>query len=115
LVLNLSAFGDVEMIFNSYTYLLLFLPFALLGFSIAARFKLRAGFTWLVLASLFYYGWWNPDPNEPWRPWYVLLILGSCTGNFLAGNFVAKHRQTSPGKTILVIGIVLNLILLGYF
>ena len=114
-MLNLPAFGDVEMIFNSYTYLLLFLPFALLGFSIAARIKLRAGFTWLVLASLIYYGWWNPDPTQAWRPWYVLLIVGSCVGNFLSGNYIAKHRQTSPGKLILVVGIVLNLLLLGYF
>ncbi|MCH7225714.1 MBOAT family O-acyltransferase [Haloferula sp. A504] len=103
------------MIFNSYTYLLLFLPIALLGFSLAARIHLRAGFGWLVLCSLFYYGWWNPNPNEPWTPVYVFLILGSCVGNFICGNAITRSRGTPTGKAILTAGVVANLGLLAYF
>ncbi len=47
---------SLAMIFNSYTYLLIFLPIALIGFALTARIRLRAGFGWLVLCSIFYYG-----------------------------------------------------------
>ncbi|MBB5352641.1 D-alanyl-lipoteichoic acid acyltransferase DltB (MBOAT superfamily) [Haloferula luteola] len=103
------------MIFNSYTYLLLFLPLALIGFFFAARIAVRAAFVWLVIASIVYYGWWNPDPSQPWKPWYVLLILGSCLFNFWIGEYLARHRGTSRGKTLLISGVSANLILLAYF
>ena len=49
------------MIFNSYTFLLVFLPLTLLVFSLLRRFIPRAAFACLVLTSLAFYGVWNPD------------------------------------------------------
>jgi D-alanyl-lipoteichoic acid acyltransferase DltB (MBOAT superfamily) len=103
------------MIFNSYLYLLIFLPLAMLGFGAAARVKLRLGFAWLVLMSLVFYGVWNPDPTKPWSPFYVLLILGSCVGNYYFGRYLSGHKHTAKGKRILTFGVVANLGLLGYY
>jgi len=103
------------MIFNSYTYLLIFLPLALLGFSIIARHGLRAGFGWLVVMSLVFYGWWNPDASKPWSPFYVALILGSCVGNYFFGRYISGHKHTPLGKRILTLGVVANLGVLGYY
>lgn len=106
---------SLAMIFNSYTYLLIFLPIALIGFALTARIRLRAGFGWLVLCSIFYYGIWNPDPSQPWTPLYVLLILGSCAGNFICGNALVRSRGTPKGKAILITSVTANLLFLGYF
>ena len=55
-----SPIFPLPVLFNSYTYLLLFLPLALLGFQLLRRAPLRVALGWLVLMSLVYYGWWNP-------------------------------------------------------
>ncbi len=45
------------MVFNSYTFLLAFLPLTLIGFYLISARGARGGFSWLVLMSLVYYGW----------------------------------------------------------
>ena len=48
------------MLFNSYPFLLLFLPVTLLGYVWIGRVCGRSAvFGWLVAASLFFYGWWS--------------------------------------------------------
>ncbi len=97
------------MLFNSYTYLLLFLPVAVVGFHLLIgplRVPRRAAFGWLVAASLVYYGYWNPA--------YVPLIAGSCLANFFFGRFLAGHPGPG-GKRMLVAGVAANLALLGYY
>ena len=58
---------------------------------------------WLVLASLFFYGWWNPI--------YLLLLLSSMGFNFLVGTRLSRNKN----KSTLAIGVSVNLVLLGYF
>ena len=103
------------MIFNSYTFLFAFLPVVLTVFALIRRFAPRAAFGWLVLASLLFYGVWNPDPSHGWSPKYLLLILGSCAGNYFIGRYLSGHKATRRGKTALVAGISANLLLLGYY
>ena len=74
------------MLFNSYTFLLVFLPIALLGWHALRRAPFRVVLGWLVMVSFVFYGVWNPDPNGPWSPKYLLLILGSCTANYYLGR-----------------------------
>ena len=98
------------MLFNSPTYLFLFLPVAVIIYFLLNRARLTTiGKAWLVLASLFFYGYWNTD--------YLLLIIGSILVNFAIGE--ALHRTKKPEsqhkpkrKSILTAGIVLNLALL---
>ena len=97
------------MLFNSYTYLLLFLPLAVVGFHLLVgplRLPRRLAFAWLVLLSLFYYGYWNPA--------YLPLILASCLGNYYFGRFLSAHHGPR-GKTMLTLGVAANLALLGYY
>ena len=82
------------MLFNSYEFIFLFLPITLLVFfSIGGRGHHRIAIAWLVGASLFFYGWWNPA--------YLGLILASILFNYAVGLAllsqprIASHRIAS--------------------
>jgi D-alanyl-lipoteichoic acid acyltransferase DltB (MBOAT superfamily) len=99
------------MLFNSYEFIFFFLPIALIVFFAVARAGHEIAIAWLVIASLFFYGWWNPA--------YLILILLSMLVNFgvgeLLGRWSSEHSDNRKGKLYLIIGIVFNLGLLGYF
>ncbi len=103
------------MLFNSYTFLLLFLPLTLIGFQLLRQKSQRAAMVWLVMMSLVYYGWWNPDPEQPWTPFYLILICTSCCINFFIGRFLASHTFTGKGRGILALGLCMNLGVLFYY
>lgn len=97
------------MLFNSYIFIVVFLPLTLAGFYSTARWVgPRPAKGLLVFASLVYYGWWNPS--------YLLLILLSCLGNFYIGRLVASETLAPTSrKYILTAGISANLLLLGWY
>jgi D-alanyl-lipoteichoic acid acyltransferase DltB (MBOAT superfamily) len=98
------------MLFNSYTFILLFLPIVLIGYFFLTKKRLIViSKIWLILASLFFYGYWNPK--------YLPLLLLSIMLNFAVGSGLCntQFKQKVHKKTILAIGIVLNLATLGYF
>ena len=92
------------MLFNSYGYLFLFLPLALAGYFALSRSSITA-LAWLVAASLFFYGWWNP--------WHLPLVIGSIAFNFWTGNRIMG--STANARRWLWLGIAGNLLLLGVF
>ena len=91
------------MLFNSYDYLLYFLPLALALYFALGRSSATWAVAWLVAASLFFYAWWDPR--------YLPLILASIGVNFLFGR--ALHRQSRHAKALLACGVGANLLLLG--
>lgn len=92
------------MLFNSYEFILLFLPVSVLGYFLLSRSNAQTGKWWLFLASLFFYGYWNYK--------YVPLILSSIAVNY----GVATIMQGSNRKRAwLIAGVTFNLVLLGYF
>jgi len=92
------------MLFNSPEFVLGFLPIALAGFFLAGRFGGTCwALCWLVAASLFFYGWWNPK--------FVLLLAGSILANY----WLAERIQRSGSHRWLACGIAANLALLGWF
>ena len=98
------------MLFNSYIFIFLFLPITLYVFyRIGELGHHRVAISWLVGASLFFYGWWNPI--------YLGLILLSILFNYAAGVTLSHQTQTTSlsKKSILGLGICVNLGLLGYF
>ena len=98
------------MLFNSYVFLFLFLPATLAGFQLLLlRNRRELAFLWLVVASLFFYGWWNPA--------YVWLILGSMGINYTIGRRLAIQAVSGapPSRLLLTSGITFNLVLLAYY
>lgn len=92
------------MLFNSSTFIVVFLPIVLLSFFSLVRLGYRqVAISWLVLSSLFFYSWYNIN--------YLWLILASITINF----WIGKRLTTYPSRLILALGICINLGLLGYF
>ena len=55
------------MLFNSYPFILIFLPVALIGYQIAGCFHRKAVVAWLGFVSLAFYAYWRP-----------LFVLSSC-------------------------------------
>ncbi len=103
------------MLFNSYFYLFVFLPLALLGYHLLRRAPFRLSLGWLVIVSFYFYGIWNPDPTKPWSPKYLLLIAGSCGFNYYLGRRLSRLKFSRPGKLLLTAGVTANLVLLGYY
>ena len=97
------------MLFNSYIFIFVFLPVTLLGFyGLGKLANHRASIAFLVGASLFFYGWWNPS--------YLGLIVASILFNFRVGMALNKgHEQGRQRRGILWLGVVANLALLGYY
>jgi alginate O-acetyltransferase complex protein AlgI len=98
------------MLFNSHEFILLFLPIVLVGYFAAARRGSLVRMSWLLGASLFFYGWWN------YR--YLGLLVGSILFNFLIGLVLVTTRtraRPSLRLALLIGGIAGNLSLLGYF
>ena len=101
------------MLFNSYEFIFFFLPVVLAGFfALGTRGKARAAVGFLVVSSLFYYGWWDPT--------YLLLILASIGVNYRLGAALSRAREdgadgVSRGRWLLRLGVALNLGALGWF
>ncbi len=98
------------MLFNSYTFIGLFLPITLVGFFLFARASHIWAALWLGIASLAFYGWWDPR--------YLVLLLLSIAFNFFVGRAISwRHEVGTPShaKAVLIFGIVCDLALLFYF
>ena len=92
------------MLFNSYEFLLLFLPLTIILFVVCGRLLgKRAAFGSLVVASLLFYARWNPP--------YVLLVIASILFNYGAGSLQhrAIQRRGKASKALLAFGVVTNL------
>jgi D-alanyl-lipoteichoic acid acyltransferase DltB (MBOAT superfamily) len=97
------------VLFNSYEYLLLFLPTAAAIFFLLNRFvSTTVAKFWLVAASLAFYSWWGLA--------YLPLIIISILVNYGVGTALAcAHLAPFSRKALLAAGLAFNLVLLGYF
>ena len=96
------------MLFNSYTFLLLFMPGVLLILWLLRRVGLSSLLVpFVTLASLAFYAWWD------YR--YVPLLLGSVVFNYAVGGTISRRSDHAIRKILLVVGLAGNLGLLGYF
>ncbi|MES0873939.1 MBOAT family O-acyltransferase [Sinimarinibacterium thermocellulolyticum] len=91
------------MLFSSWAFIAGFLPVVVLLYRLLPTTR---SVQWLVLASLFYYGWWNPV--------YLLLILTSTAANHALGHWIARSSGR-PRRLLTAAGVVANLAALGYF
>ena len=90
------------MLFNSYPFLLAFLPGAVAVYAIINRYP-RLRIPCLLAFSLLFYSYWNPA--------FVLLLTGSILVNWLAARQFAATRNGA----VITAAIVLDLAVLGLF
>jgi hypothetical protein len=90
------------MLFNSYAFLLVFLPLALLVYALADSYP-RARMPVLLALSLVFYGYWDVR--------FLPMLVGSILINWLA----AKYYVATKRGGIVTAAIVLNLAVLGIF
>src|SRR5688572_5993143 len=96
--------GTSRMLFNSFEFLLLFLPLTLLVYH--RLNDIRLALAWISIASLIFYGYWNPI--------YLILILASVLANFGLGRLIAGAAGRRQ-YWLTALGITLNLGMLGYY
>jgi alginate O-acetyltransferase complex protein AlgI len=92
------------MIFSSYEFLFLFLPLVLAGYYLLPA---RARTVFLTLASYFFYGWWD------YR--FCGLMLLSTLIDYVAGKGIASATTPRGRKRWMLMSVVSNLSLLGFF
>jgi alginate O-acetyltransferase complex protein AlgI len=99
------------MLFNDPVFLFAFLP-AVLGIY-AVLYRLggaRSVLAFLVLASVFFYGWWNPI--------YLPLLGGLAVFNFGLARWITMERgrqRLGRVQALLTLGVGGDLLTLGYF
>jgi alginate O-acetyltransferase complex protein AlgI len=94
------------VLFNSYEFIFIFLPIVLIGyFFVLKRASLHMKMIWLVAASLFFYGYWTPK--------YLYLIISSIIINFGFSKLMLRFENHK--KLLLILGIIFNVSLLGYY
>ena len=91
------------MLFNSLAFLVFAPVFFILYFSLHGRARL----VWCVLASYFFYAWWD------WR--FVGLIAGSTLVAFYCGRMIGASRSTRSKKFWLWSCVICHLAALGFF
>jgi len=98
------------MLFNSYTFILIFLPLvAVFNFLIHRHLPAKWAYVFLLLASLGFMSFWNV--------YFALVLIFSVLFNFTCGLALsaATERAAKNKKTIFIAAIVANILYLGFF
>jgi D-alanyl-lipoteichoic acid acyltransferase DltB (MBOAT superfamily) len=99
------------MLFNSYPFLVIFLPIVVIGFAVLARYETRGlAYSWIVLSSAFFYG--------IWRPINLAIIVPSILANYALSKLLlkfSKKKKRQIALPLLIFGVVGNISFLGYF
>src|SRR6185295_11775190 len=100
--------GKGLMLFNSYSFIFLFLPIVLLGYFALGRRSDLAPVVWLASASLAFYAFSGAQ--------FVPLLLASIAFNYGVG-YLLIARKLSPRARLAVLatGVSGDLIVLGIF
>ena len=91
------------MVFSSTSFVFFFLPLCLVLYYVLPG--IRAKNIVLLLFSLVFYAWGEPV--------YIILMVLSILMNYLVGLFMDRIPEWK--KPILIVGVVMNLALLGFF
>jgi D-alanyl-lipoteichoic acid acyltransferase DltB (MBOAT superfamily) len=91
------------MLFDSPAYFVFLVPVVLIYW----RLNHRQQNVFLLLASYFFYGWWD------WR--FLLLMIGSTTMDFFIAQKIAPGCSEANRKKWFIFSLVLNFSILGTF
>ncbi len=108
LVSTISILRVFVLLFNTPLFIFIFLPVSFLGYFILQAYVKNPLFPklWLVLASLFFYAFWNVK--------YLPLLVGSIMFNYFVALKI--HQKPNAYKRLwLILGLIANVSLLGFF
>ncbi|MCR4648704.1 MAG: MBOAT family protein [Lachnospiraceae bacterium] len=96
------------MLFNSYIFILIFIPLCLIGYFLFNHIKqYTVAQCFLLGMSLWFYGYFNIK--------YLAIIVASILINYILYILIGRFRETSKGKIFTFLGIAVNLGILGFF
>lgn len=93
------------MLFNSFSFIFLFLPVVLCGYYLIGNKRLQLFF--LFSSSLFFYAYWSHT--------YVFLLLFTVVLDFYIGQWLFRIQNHRHRKALLLTSIIANLSVLGFF
>jgi alginate O-acetyltransferase complex protein AlgI len=93
------------MLFNSFAFLLAFLPITYLVFWTLQSAKAR--YVWLTITGYIFYGYWDPR--------FCLLMAFSTAVSFTAGVGFLRWSDPRRRRLLLVVPITVDLLILGFF
>lgn len=91
------------MLFNSYEFLFIFFPIVIIVFYSLSYWSRSFGLSWIILSSLFFYGFWSFQ--------YLLLIIASVVVNYMLALFIERYKS----KALMIVGIAVNFAVIGWF
>ena len=97
------------MLFNSYVFMLAFLPLTLIIYFLLGKLpeRIQLNKIFLVLASFLFYGYNNPS--------YVPIILASILINYVLSQMMLVSEKKIIRLPLMWLGLILNLGVLFYF
>lgn len=103
------------MLFTAIEYIFLFLPLVFQVYFLVSKSRFRwMSNLWLAIASVVFYGWWNYK--------FIPILFASIVFNYFIGSILTKEQNKiqhenalKKRKIVLIIGIIFNISLLGYF
>lgn len=98
----------LNMLFNSYLFIFIFLPLVLLGWYLLNKYnKYKLAMVFLAGMSLWFYGYFNI--------YYLLIIIGSILINYTISFLMTFSKTKFTDRTGLLLGIGANLFIFFYF
>lgn len=96
------------MLFNSYIFIFLFLPVAIIGYYGMRHWKkYRTANLFLIGMSFWFYGYFNRG--------YIPILAGSIAVNYLLTKGMERSLEIKIRKLILISGICINVAIIFYF
>lgn len=99
------------MLFNSYEFILLFLPATVAVFLLFGAMSRSLALAWIIVASVAFYAWW--------RPLNLAIIAPSILVNYGFGlallGLASDERRHRLRTLVLTLGVAFNLAFLGFF
>lgn len=96
------------MLFSSIIFLFYFLPITVAVYFLIPKSRLNWRNIWLLMASLFFYGWGEPV--------YIILMIYSAAFNYYMAKEIDREKtEGGTGKRNMIFALVMNLLILGFF
>ncbi|MBO4458942.1 MAG: MBOAT family protein [Butyrivibrio sp.] len=95
------------MLFNSFIFILIFLPLAIALYFILNKYNPKLAQAYLLGMSLWFYGYQTPE--------YLIIIIASIIVNYLLTYIMRRSSDKKIRLSLLILGLILNVANIGYY